>query len=122
MTKYLGIALAVLSLFGVAVAGIFIRTAFKRVADGAATTARLERDLAAERKAREADVAGLTALSKGMVAATNARVVDERALAETIDDEHPKPVSAGLGRFLDKLRANDAAASGRTTKAAGRAH
>lgn len=101
--------------------GFAIKTVFDRIEGNAGKVAQLERDLDAEKKARQADVAGLTTLSKGMVVATSARVVDEEALRETIDAENPRPNSPALGDLLGRLRESDAEANRRAASAAGRA-
>jgi len=65
--------------------------------------------LKTETAARQRDVAGLTILSSGLVAASSAKQKDQEALSNAIDVQHPQPVSAGLSRLIECLRANDQA-------------
>lgn len=104
----LGIGLGIAILIGLAAWGI--KAGLDKIADQGAQIERLRTDLAAEKAARENDVRGLTALSQGILAASNARSLDEEVLRETIDSANPQPVSPGLSRFLSGLRANDRAA------------
>lgn len=67
----------------------------------------LEVKFETEKQARTRDVAGLTALSSGLVAASSAKQRDQEALSHAIDVQHPQPVSAGLSALLTCLRAAD---------------
>jgi hypothetical protein len=102
----LGVGLAVLVAIGLAV--FAIHSAIDKIDKQGQQIASLKTELETEKDARKRDVAGLTALSQGVVAAANAHAVDEQILAETIDAKNPKPSSPGLTDFLNGLRASDA--------------
>lgn len=98
---YIAIALAVLG--GI----LWINGMRADIARQRTQIAQLSTDLASEKQARARDVAGLTALSSGLVAASSAKQRDQEALSHAIDVQHPQPVSAGLSRLLVCLRAAD---------------
>ena len=98
---YLAIALAVLG------AVRWINGMRSDIARQRTQIAQLSTDLASEKQARARDVAGLTALSSVLVAASSAKQKDQDALSHAIDVQHPQPVSAGLSRLLVCLRAAD---------------
>jgi len=89
-----------------------------KIAKQAGQITTLQTDLATEQQARQRDVAGLTSLSSGLLAASSAKDKDQAALQETIDATHPAPVSPGLAALLGCLRAAD---SGKECTAAARA-
>jgi hypothetical protein len=84
-----------------------VRHTISRLETQAGQIATLERDLKAEQLARKRDVDGLTTLAQGVIAASNARAIDQESLRETIDTKNPQPVSAQLGSFLNCLRQGD---------------
>ena len=100
----LGLGLAALILIGLA--AFAIKSGINKIESQGRDIQRLETSLAAEKQARERDVAGLTVLTEGIVAASSARAMDEETLRETIDARNPQPASPGLGRLLDGLRRN----------------
>jgi hypothetical protein len=101
----LGLGLAVAIFVGLA--AFAIKSGINKIERQGQQIEGLTRDLAAEKQARESDVRGLTVLSEGIVAASSARSLDEEVLRDTIDSRNPQPVSDGLSRYLDGLRAND---------------
>jgi hypothetical protein len=114
----LGLGLAALILIGLA--AFAIKSGIDKIDRQGRQIANLQRDLAAEKAARKADVAGLTILSQGVVAAASARALDDKLLAETIDAKNPQPVSPGLADFLDGLRKQRPPARGGVAGAAPR--
>jgi hypothetical protein len=103
----LGLAVAV----AIALAFFAVKSAINKIDAQGQEIAMLRTAVASEKAAREKDVAGLTALSQGVVAAASARAIDDKILSETIDAKNPQPSSPGLARFLDGLRASDSAAA-----------
>lgn len=87
-----------------------------KVADQAAELATVKRDLATEQLARKRDVAGLTVLSQGMLAASAGNAIDERVLSSAIDSKNPSPVSPGLARLLDGLRSGESRVDAATAR------
>jgi hypothetical protein len=100
---------------GLAVAGL-IWWQRHEIASQRAALADLRASVAAEKRAREADVAALTTLSRGLVAASSAKTKDQEALSHAIDTQNVQPVSPGLRVFLECLRASEV---GRECAAAG---
>lgn len=86
---------------------LWIRGMQSTIAEQRASIAALKLDVATEKQARQRDVAGLTSLSSGLLAASSSKDKDQTALQETIDATHPAPVSAGLAALLGCLRASD---------------
>lgn len=109
------------ALIFVALVAFGIKVAINKIDRQGQQIAQLQTDLRTEKAARQADVAGLTTLSRGVVAASSARALDDKILAETIDAQHPQPASPGLSHFLDGLRGAPGAA-GPAADAAGGAH
>lgn len=114
----LGIGFAVLVAIGLAAFGL--KAMVNKIDQQGQQIMGLKTELAGEKAARKADVAGLTVLSQGVVAASSARALDDKILAETIDAKNPQPSSPGLAHFLDGLRNSDAASG--PANAAGSAH
>ncbi|MDH7638975.1 hypothetical protein [Sphingomonas oryzagri] len=77
------------------------------IADQKTQIGTLQINLSAEQAARKADVAGLTTLSQGLVAASSAKASDQAALTGTIDVANPPAASPALGAFLACLRDAD---------------
>jgi hypothetical protein len=107
----LQVGLAIGALVLLALAGFAIKAGLDKIARQGAQIEALERDLAAEKAARERDVRGLTVLAQGITAAATARGMDDEILRETIDARNPQPVSPDLARFLLGLRERDAGAA-----------
>jgi len=87
------------------------------IADQKTQIGTLQTNLQAEQAARKADVAGLTTLSQGLVAASSAKASDQAALTGTIDVANPPAASPALAGFLACLR--DADTSGKACAASG---
>lgn len=105
----LGKALPYLAIIGAAVGLLlYVNGLRSTVAKQASAIASLRTDLTNEQKARQRDVAGLTALSSGLAQAATDTANDRAILERTIDATHPAPASPGLVSLLDCLRANDA--------------
>lgn len=102
----LGLGVFALVLIGLAAFGL--KAMVNKIDAQGREIAQLHIDLETEKAARRKDVAGLTVLSEGVLAASSARSIDEKILAETIDAKNPQPVSPGLASFLDGLRAAEA--------------
>jgi len=100
---YLAIAAALLA------GWLYVSGLQRSVADLREKNASLSSALTSETQARQRDVAGLTILSSGLVAASSAKQKDQEALSNAIDVQRPQPVSAGLSRLIECLRANDQA-------------
>jgi hypothetical protein len=98
----LGLGLGALILIGLA--AFALKAMVNKIDKQGQQIATLRGELATEREARKRDVAGLTTLTRGIVAASSARALDEEVLRETIDNRNPQPVSPDLGAFLDGLR------------------
>jgi hypothetical protein len=86
---------------------LWIRGMQSTIADQSSQINKLAVNLRTEQVARAKDVAGLTTLSSGLLAASSAKDKDQAALQETIDAAHPTPVSAGLAALLGCLRQAD---------------
>ncbi len=77
------------------------------IADQKTQITTLTVNLQTEQAQRKADVAGLTTLSQGLVAASSAKASDQAALTGTIDVANPPAGSPALAGFLACLRAED---------------
>lgn len=69
--------------------------------------AQTEQALAAEKQAREHDVAGLTALARGQAKVAEQSRTDQKILAETVNASAPQPSSPALVALVNGLRAAD---------------
>jgi len=103
----IGLGLGALILIGLA--AFAIKAGINKIEAQGKQIANLERNLEAEKQARQRDVAGLTTLARGITAAATARGLDEEVLRNEIDTRNPNPVSPELARFLDGLRRSDRA-------------
>ncbi|WP_420140192.1 hypothetical protein [Sphingomonas sp.] len=101
MLPWIAGAIAILTFY------LWIHSMQAKIARQDAQINTLAMNLKAEQAARAKDVAGLTALSSGLLAASSAKSADQKALSETIDATNPTPVSAGLASLLGCLREND---------------
>lgn len=99
---------------------LWIRGMQHKIEEQKVSISHLKDDLAAEQQARQRDVAGLTSLSSGLLAASSAKDKDQAALQETIDATHAVPVSPGLAALLGCLRAADDGKECATAARAGR--
>lgn len=87
------------------------------IADQKTQIGTLTVNLQNEQAERKADVAGLTTLSQGLVAASSAKASDQAALSGTIDVANPPAASPALAGFLACLR--DADTGGKACAASG---
>lgn len=115
----LGIGFAVLVAIGLFAWAI--KSGIDKIEKQGKEIATLKIDLAAEKAARERDVKGLTVLSQGIVDASAARALDERALGETINEGNSTPVSPELAALLGRLRLPAGANPGTAAPTTGRA-
>jgi hypothetical protein len=106
LTK-LKLGLGIAALVMIALFAWTLKAQVNKIADLGGQVQKLKTDLASEQAARQRDVAGLTALSQGIIGASSARSLDEATLRETIDEKNPKPSSPGLAGFIDGLRRSD---------------
>lgn len=97
-----GVAIGVVVAFGLWINGMRSTIEELKVSNGY-----LKTEIAAEKLARERDVAGLTTLASGLAAASSATKKDNAILQETINVAAPQPATPGLARFIECLRAGD---------------
>jgi len=116
---YAKVGIGLLAAILIGLAAFTLNKMVNKIADQGKQIAQLETDLKTEQDARKADVAGLTTLSRGVVAASSARALDDKVLSETIDAKNPHPSSPELSNFLDGLR-REAGSPGPAAKPASR--
>lgn len=111
-------ALPWLALAGILIAAyLWIHGMQSTIADQKTQIGTLTVNLQTEQAERKADVAGLTTLSQGLVAASSAKASDQAALSGTIDVANPPAASPALAGFLACLR--DADTGGKACAASG---